>query len=417
MTEISSMVITHAKASVEEMEGAWHGDLESMLKPLYAQELIYECAVLKTCNRVEIYVVSPRGSKILFHFAKNMGVSSRIVEFYDHDETLSHLLRLTSGLESMIVGEDQILGQIKELYGIAKDIGTTGRMLDTAFGKAIQVGKRVRTETGINRGSISIGSAAVDLADEILNGLIGKTVLVIGAGEMGTLVARALSHKNINAIYIANRTFERAEILANELGGLAVPYSKIEIYVKTADVVISATSAPHYVLTEEIMSKAMENRDRKILLIDIANPRDIEDSVTRVLNVTLHNIDGLRVINEKNMQMRHEEAKKAEVLIEEELILLKTQFKRQRADGLISELYERLYEVREHEKERAINRLKAYHSIGDIETKVIDDLTHSIVNKIVAGPTKALRNAAEHDDEEMLDTMSRLFELNSVKKE
>lgn len=417
MTEISSMVITHAKASVEEMEGAWHGDLESMLKPLYAQELIYECAVLKTCNRVEIYVVSPRGSKILFHFAKNMGVSSRIVEFYDHDETLSHLLRLTSGLESMIVGEDQILGQIKELYGIAKDIGTTGRMLDTAFGKAIQVGKRVRTETGINRGSISIGSAAVDLADEILNGLIGKTVLVIGAGEMGTLVARALSHKNINAIYIANRTFERAEILANELGGLAVPYSKIEIYVKTADVVISATSAPHYVLTEEIMSKAMENRDRKILLIDIANPRDIEDSVTRVLNVTLHNIDGLRVINEKNMQMRHEEAKKAEVLIEEELILLKTQFKRQRADGLISELYERLYEVREHEKERAINRLKAYHSIGDIETKVIDDLTHSIVNKIVAGPTKALRDAAEHDDEEMLDTMSRLFELNSVKKE
>ncbi len=417
MTEISSMVITHAKASVEEMEGAWHGDLESMLKPLYAQELIYECAVLKTCNRVEIYVVSPRGSKILFNFAKKMGVSSRIVEFYDHDETLSHLLRLTSGLESMIVGEDQILGQIKELYGIAKDIGTTGRMLDTAFGKAIQVGKRVRTETGINRGSVSIGSAAVDLADGILNGLIGKTVLVIGAGEMGTLVARALAHKNINAIYIANRTFERAEILANELGGLAVPYSKIEEYVKTADVVISATSAPHYVLTEEIMAKAMENRDHKILLIDIANPRDIEDSVTQVSNVTLHNIDGLRVINEKNMQIRHEEAKKAEVLIEEELILLKTQFKRQRADGLISELYERLYEVREHEKERAINRLKAYHSIGDIETKVIDDLTHSIVNKIVAGPTKALRDAAEHDDEGMLNTMSKLIELNSAKEE
>ncbi|MGP8329575.1 MAG: glutamyl-tRNA reductase [Methanosarcinaceae archaeon] len=417
MTEISSMVITHAKASIEEMEGAWHGDLESMLKPLYAQELIYECAVLKTCNRVEIYVVSPKGSKILFHFAKKMGVSSRIVEFYDHDETLSHLLRLTSGLESMIVGEDQILGQIKELYGIAKDIGTTGRMLDTAFSKAIQVGKRVRTETGINRGSVSIGSAAVDLADGILNGLIGKTILVIGAGEMGTLVARALAHKNINAIYIANRTFEKAEILANELGGLAVPYSKIEEYVKTADVVISATSAPHYVLTEEIMSKAMENRDYEILLIDIANPRDIEDSVTQVLNVTLHNIDGLRIINEKNMQMRYEEAKKAEVLIEEELLLLKTQFKRQRADGLISELYARLYKVREHEKERAINRLKAYHSIGDIETKVIDDLTHSIVNKIVAGPTKVLRDAAEHDDEEMLNTMSKLFELNSVKKE
>jgi len=417
LTEISSMVITHAKASVGEMEGAWHGDLEGMLKHLYSHELIYECAVLKTCNRVEIYVVSPKGSPVLFHFAKKMGVSSRIVEFYDNDETLTHLLKLASGLESMIVGEDQILGQIKELYSIAKSAGTTGKILDTAFGKAIQVGKRVRTETGINKGSVSIGSAAVDLADEMLNGLTGKTILVIGAGEMGTLVARALAHKNIDAIYIANRTFERAEMLADELCGLAVPYSEVEKHIKTADVVISATSAPHYVLTKEIMSNAMENRDREILLIDIANPRDIEDAVTQVPNVTLHNIDGLRVINEKNMQMRREEAKKAEVLIEEELILLNAQFKRQKADGLISELYERLYEVREQEKEHAINRLKAYHSIGDIEIKVLDDLTHSIVNKMLSEPTKALRDAAEHDNEEMLDTVSKIFKLNGVQKE
>ncbi|MDO9518113.1 MAG: glutamyl-tRNA reductase [Methanosarcinaceae archaeon] len=417
MTEISSMVITHAKASVGEMEGAWHGDLEGMLKHLYSQELIHECAVLKTCNRVEIYIVSSKGSQVLFHFAKKMGVSSRIVEFYDHDETLAHLLRLASGLESMIVGEDQILGQIKELYAVAKNAGTTGNTLDTAFGKAIQVGKRVRTETGINKGSVSIGSAAVDLADEILDGLTGKTILVIGAGEMGTLVARALAHKNIDAIYIANRTFDRAEMLADELCGLAVPYSEVEEYIKTADVVISATSAPHYVLTKEIMSRAMENRDREILLIDIANPRDIEDTVTEVPNVTLHNIDGLRIINEKNMQMRREEAKKAEVLIDEELILLNAQFKRQKADGLISELYARLYDVREQEKEHAINRLKAYHSIGDFEIKVLDDLTHSLVNKILAEPTKALRNAAEHDNEEMLDTVAKLFKLNGAQKE
>lgn len=417
MTEISSMVITHAKASVGEMEGAWHGDLEGMLKHLYSQELIHECAVLKTCNRVEIYVVSSKGSKVLFHFAKKMGVSSRIVEFYDHDETLTHILRLASGLESMIVGEDQILGQIKELFSVAKEIGTTGKTLDTAFGKAIQVGKRVRTETGINKGSVSIGSAAVDLADEILDGLTGKTILVIGAGEMGTLVARALAHKNIDAIYIANRTFERAEVLADELCGLAVPYSEVEKYLETADVVISATSAPHYVLTKEIMSKVMGNRDREILLIDIANPRDIEEAVTQVPNVTLHNIDGLRIINEKNMDARRAEAKKAEVLIEEELVLLNAQFKRQKADGLISELYARLYHVREHEKEHAINRLKAYHSIGDIETKVLDDLTHSIVNKVLAEPTKALRDAAEHDDEEMLDIVTKLFKLNGAQKE
>jgi len=409
------MVITHARASVEEMENAWHGDLEGVLRHLYSHDLIYECAVLKTCNRVEMYVVSPKGSSVLFNFAKKMGVSSKIVEFYDHDESLMHLLRLASGLESMIVGEDQILGQMKDLYLIAKKTGTTGNVLDTAFNKANHVGKRVRTETRINKGSVSIGSAAVDLADDTLGGLGGKTILVIGAGEMGTLVARALAHKEINAIYIANRTFERAQMLADELGGQAVPYKDVEDYIKTADVIISATSAPHYVLTKEIVSKAMAGRNSELLLVDIANPRDIEDSVAEIAHVTLQNIDALRVINERNMQMRMEEAKKAEALIKEELALLSAQYKRQKADGLISELYARLYSVRERERERAVNRLSAYHTIGEIESEVLDDLTHALVNKILAEPTKVLRDAAEHDNEELLDAVSRLFDI-SIKK-
>lgn len=416
MTEISSMVITHAKASVDEMERAWHGDLGGLLTRLYSHELVYECVVLKTCNRVEIYVVSPKGSSVLFHFAKETGVSSRIVEFYDHDESLRHLLRLASGLESMIVGEDQILGQIKDLYSVAKKSGTTGKVLDTAFNKAIQVGKRVRNETRINKGSVSIGSAAVDLADEILGGLTGKTILVIGAGEMGTLVARALAHRDIDVIYIANRTFDRAQDLARELGGEAVMFDYVENYVKAADVIISATSAPHYVLTKEIVSKAMEGRERDILLIDIANPRDIEDAVAEVPYVNLHNIDSLRIINEKSMQMRREEAKKAEVLIEEELMLLNSQYKRQKADGLISQMYATVYGVREHEKERAVNRLSAYHTMGDIECKVLDDLAHALVNKILAEPTKVLRNAAEQGDDELLDAVSKLFDIK-VKKE
>jgi glutamyl-tRNA reductase len=416
VTEISSMVITHAKATVEEMESAWHGDLEGVLKKLYAHELVYECVVLKTCNRVEIYVVSPKGSSVLFHFAKEMGVSSKIVEFYDHDESLMHLLRTASGLESMIVGEDQILGQMKDLYMIAKKAGTTGKVLDTAFSKASHVGKRVRTETRINKGSVSIGSAAVDLAEEILGDLKGKNVLIIGAGEMGTLVARALAHKEIDVIYIANRTFERAQTLANELGGQAVPYADVEDYLKTADVVISATSAPHYVLTEEIVSKTAGKRNSELLLIDIANPRDIEDTVAEIPHVTLHNIDSLRVINERNLKMRMEEAKKAEALIEEEFVLLTAQYKQQKADGLISELYERVYSVREHERNRALNRLAAYHTLGEIESTVLDDLTHSIVNKILAEPTKVLRNAAEHDNEELLDAVSKLFNI-TVKKE
>lgn len=415
MTEISSMLITHTKATIDEMETAWHGGLEQLLDRLKSHELVEECAVLKTCNRVEVYVVSQKGSKVLLEFAKRMKVSSRIIDFLDHDESLRHLLRVTSGLESMIVGEDQILGQVKELFMLAKKTGAIGKTLDTAFNKAIQVGKRVRNETGINKGSVSIGSAAVELADEKLGGLNGKTVMVIGAGEMGTLVAKALANKNIKVIYVANRTFEKAEALARQLKGKAVKYESIEKCIPISDVVISATKAPHFILTHEIMSRIMEKRKDEIILIDIGNPRNIESSVGEITGVNLHNIDGLRSISEANLEKRKLEAEKAKLIIEEELALLKRQYKRQRADNIISSLYSKVESLREKEREKAVNKLKSRHTMGDIEREVLDDMTHSFANQILAEPTKILRNAAEHDDERFLNTAAELFKLNGAK--
>ncbi len=415
MTEISSMLITHTKATIDEMEGAWHGGVDQLLVRLKSHELVEECAVLKTCNRVEVYVVSPKGSKVLFEFAKHMKVSSRIIDFLDHEETLRHLLRLTCGLESMIVGEDQILGQVKELFLMAKKAGAVGKTLDTAFNKAIQVGKRVRSETGINKGSVSIGSAAVELAEEELGGLDGKTVMVIGAGEMGTLVARALANKNIKVIYVANRTFDKAEALACELDGKAVKYDSMEQYIPKSDVVISATKAPHFVLTHEIMSRLIKKRDNGIMLVDIGNPRNIEGSVGDIQGISLYDIDSLRSISEANLEKRREEAKKVELIIEEELALLKKQYKRQQADNIISALYSMVEKIREREREEAVNKLKARHTIGDIEREVLDDMTHSFANQILAEPTKILRDAAEHDDGRFLDTVAELFKLNGEK--
>ncbi|HNY35250.1 MAG TPA: glutamyl-tRNA reductase, partial [Methanothrix soehngenii] len=210
MSEIASMLVTHRTASIDEIETAWHGDVETILKWVRSQDRVEECAVLKTCNRVEIYVVAPRGEKVLFDLAKKARVSSRIIDFHDHDESLLHLLRLASGLESMIIGEDQILGQMKELTQIAMKAGTTGWMLETAFKKAIQVGKRVRKETRINERSVSVGSAAVDLAEEILGDLKGKSVLVIGAGETGELISRALLSREIGSLAVTNRTLSSA---------------------------------------------------------------------------------------------------------------------------------------------------------------------------------------------------------------
>ncbi|MDY0386339.1 MAG: glutamyl-tRNA reductase [Methanolobus sp.] len=411
MTEITSMVITHSKATVEEIEEAWNGDIEKMLKNLHSNDLVHECVVLKTCNRVEIYIVSQKGSSVLFQFAKKMGLSSNIVDFFDHEESIMHLLNLASGLKSMIIGEDQILGQIKDLYLVAKKLGTTGKMLDTAFSKAIQVGKRVRTETEINHGALSIASASVDLAEETVGDLKDKMVLVIGTGEMGALVTRALSHREIKLMYIANRTYEAAKQLADEMGGHAVNFDQINENLRKADVVISATGAPHFVLKYEQVEKAMSYREKEILFIDIANPRDIDPSIKDIPYVTLYNIDNLRVINEKNLELRMGEAKKAQKIIEEEFCLLNKQYKQQKADHLVSKLYAQSYKLRIHEKEKAITKLSAYHTIGEIESKIIENLTHSIINKILAEPTKVLRYAAETGDDELLDTVSKLFNI------
>jgi len=416
MTEISSMIITHTKASIEDIEHAWHGTVDDMLHRLHSHELVLECAVLMTCNRVEVYVGSLKGSRVLFDYAKKMGVPERIVEFNDHEESLAHLIRVACGLESMIVGEDQILGQVKELYYTARQAGVTGKVLDTAFEKAIHVGKRVRAETRINKGSVSIGSAAVDLAEDVLGTLEGMTVVIIGAGTMGTLVAHALAHRNVSAIYVANRTFERAEELAEELNGFAVQYNEMNKYIVCSDVVISATSAPHAVITAEMLRQIMENREnpnRDLLLIDIATPRDIEETASELPDVKLYNIDGLKEISDRNLQKRMQEVGRVEKIIEEEYELLQLQYKRQRADKIIAALYSQIQDLRIRERERAINRLSAKHTLGDFERRVLDDLTHAITNKVLAEPTKTLRNAAEAEDLDFLETTAALFKLDT----
>jgi glutamyl-tRNA reductase len=411
MSEIASMLVTHRKASIDEIEKAWHGDVPTLLKWVKSHDKIEECAVLKTCNRVEIYVVSPRGEKVLFELAKKARMSSRIVDFYNQEESLLHLLRLASGLESMVLGEDQILGQVKDLYRSAQKAGMTGWMLDTAFKKAIQVGKRVRKETRINERSISVGSAAVDLAEEILGDLSGKTILVIGAGETGELISRALLAKNVGSFYVTNRTYETSKELADCLGVKAIPFDEMRSQLAQSDVVISATSAPHYLLLKEDIEDAMQGRMGKLLIIDIANPRDVDEAACEVPNVQLHNIDSLKRISSENMRRRLAEVEKVECIIQEELSLLRAKYKRKEAEDLLAILYSQAEVIKDLECKRAMNKLSAYHTLGAIEQKVLMDMSHSIVNKLLAEPTKSLKEAAERGDSSLLKSLSDLFKL------
>lgn len=387
------------------------------MEKLYESEAVDECVILKTCNRAEVYVVSEKGSSILFNFSKTIGAESRIVDFHNHEESLDHLLRLSCGLESMIMGEDQILGQIRDAYNLAVKKKTIGRILDTAFTKAIQVGKRARTETRINEGSVSIGSAAVELAEDCLGGLDGKSIMVVGVGEIGVLVARALADKNLEGIYISNRTYEKAEGLAYELGGEAIHFDDFPDYLRMADVVISATGAPHYVISKKTVEEALPFRNGKpLFMVDIANPRDIEETINELDGVTLCNIDNLRVVSEKTLKMRNEEAKTVMKIINEEISLLKKQYKRQKADDIIAELYRNVYDIREEEKMKAVHKFRVKHTIGEFEETILENLTHSIANQILAEPTKILRNAAESDDDELLDAVARVFNISREKQ-
>ncbi len=405
------MLVTHRTASIDEIERAWHGDVETILKWVMSQDRVEECAVLKTCNRVEVYVVAPRGEKVLFDLAKKARVSSRIIDFHDHDESLLHLLRLASGLESMIIGEDQILGQMKELTQIAMKAGTTGWMLETAFKKAIQVGKRVRKETRINERSVSVGSAAVDLAEEILGDLKGKSVLVIGAGETGELISRALLSREIGSLAVTNRTLSSAACLAESLGGEAVPFDDMPRRLHIADVVISATSAPHYILLKSDIEMAMADRSNKLLIIDIANPRDVDQAAAEVSGVELHNIDSLKNISRENMMQRMAEATRVEEIITEELQLLQAKYKRKEAEELLARLYSQAELIKDQEVRKAMNKLSARHTLGEIEQQVLCDMSRSIVNKILSEPTKSLKSAAERGDLEILKSLCELFRL------
>ncbi|MFZ3111622.1 MAG: glutamyl-tRNA reductase [Methanothrix sp.] len=411
MSEIASMLVTHRTASIDEIETAWHGDVETILKWVRSQDRVEECAVLKTCNRVEIYVVAPRGERVLFDLAKKARVSSRIIDFHNHDESLLHLLRLASGLESMIIGEDQILGQMKELTQIAMKAGTTGWMLETAFKKAIQVGKRVRKETRINERSVSVGSAAVDLAEEILGDLKGKSVLVIGAGETGELISRSLLCREIGSLAVTNRTLSSAVCLAESLGGEAVPFEDMPCRLHTADVVISATSAPHYILLKSDIEEAMAGRINKLLIIDIANPRDVDQDAAEVPGVELHNIDSLKNISRENMMQRMAEAARVEEIITEELQLLQAKYKRKEAEELLARLYSQAEQIKDQEVRKAMNKLSARHTLGEIEQQVLCDMSRSIVNKILSEPTKSLKSAAERGDLEILKSLCELFRL------
>lgn len=407
MHKLGSLWFSHKRSSVEELE-----EIAEQLNPdIFAEDpRVSGVAVINTCNRAEVYISSANPNEILEEVVNRLKLEKGEISI--GEDALEHLMRVACGLEAMMVGEDQILGQVKDCYLESKKEGMIDSLLDMAFERAIKVAKRARNETEINEGAVSIGSAAVELAEDITGGLEEKSVLVIGAGEMGTLVAKALSKKDLKAMFIANRGYERAKRLAEKVGGNASKLREKDKWLSVCDITISTTSAPHYILSYDLMKKIMEHRkNNNLLIIDIASPKDVEERVGEIEDVELYDLDDLRKISEENLRKRLSEVSKVERIIREEIKLFRDVLGRQRAERLIAMIYKYGHRTKEEEKKRALS----YIEKGRDPKEVLEDLSRAVSSKTLHTPTKILRKYVERkgkNDSDFID-----FFMDELEKE
>ena len=389
---IINIRVDHTLADIETMEKV-SKDLKELFSTLKEQMDVKEYIEINTCNRYEYFLYAEDYNEL------DLDCENKYVIIQYSDEAVLHLFRMTSGLESMIIGEDQILGQVKDAKLKSEREGHCGKKLDAVFTKAIHVGQVVRNKTKINQGSISIGSAAVDLAEENLGDLQDKNVLVIGAGKMGTLVAKALAEKNLKAIFVANRTYYKAIKLAEELEGEAILFDNLEEKLLNADLVISSTGAPHAIINKSRLLKVFDEKiPKKMVFIDIANPRDIEEDVKEI-GIDLFNIDDLRGIAEKNKKLREKEVIEAEKIIKSEFDLLKESFNLIEINSLLGSLRESMEEIRQRESQKGIVKL---NNVDAKDIKTIDKMTQSIVNKIFYDISENIRKTAKNSEDDYI---------------
>lgn len=380
-------------ADVGSMENSY-AKLDALNEKIHNNVKVLEEVTLKTCNRYEIYLILEEDI--------NIPTTTFIVE--KDDNAINHLLRLASGLESMIMGEDQILGQIKDARKKAIKEETIGPKLEKVFTKAIHVGQSIRKNTHINEGGVSVGSGAVELIEEKYGTLKGKNVLIVGAGEMGTVVAKALLDKQTNAIVVANRTFDKAQQLAQDLDGIAIKFKKMDESLHKIDILISATGAPHPLINKNRLSFLPPEHLENMIMLDLANPRDIEEDI-KELKVQLYNLDDLRYIRDKNVEKRVKEAEKAEVIIAEETVLLKDALKQMEITPILSSLNVEAEKIRKSELEKTLHML----DLSDKDAKKLDALTHSIVDKMLFNVIKNLKQAVSNDDDETIRAAKKIL--------
>ena len=395
------------------------GKIEDSVERLVGFPDIIEHTILSTCNRVEIYArVSNQDSGIDFikqficdfHDLSPMELEEHFYSFRN-EEAVEHLFRVSSSLDSMVLGETQILGQVKDAYSLARDLRSTGLILNQLFEKAFSVAKKVRDETGIAERCVSISSAAVELAQKIFDDLENHTVMLVGTGEMAELAAKHLISYGIKTVYVASRTYERAANLAKTLNGSALDFEAFKSELHRADIVITSTAAPNFIIKKKMVEKAIHERKNKpMFFIDIAVPRDIEPEVNDLENVYLYDIDDLQVVVVANMHEREKEAENAMTFIRDEVTKFNIWVGSLDAVPTIVELRNQAEAVRKEEIEKTLKKMS---HLSEEDQQALHQMSSSMINKILHKPTIKLKKQTQSQDGHVyLKAIRHLFHLD-----
>jgi len=392
--------------------------MEEPLRRMLALPAIKEAVIVSTCNRVELYAVSRQPEMAIIELKQFLAdvhdldpvVLNEHLYDYAGREAIQHVLRVSASLDSMVIGEPQILGQIKTAYGYACEFKSAGTILNRFLRKAFSVAKRVRTETEIASNAVSVSFAAVELARKIFDSLENKTVMLVGAGEMCELAAKHFVNQGVAKVLVTNRTFSRAEKLAAEFGGTAVNFENFQDQLHRVDILLSSTGAPDYVLSAKKLKEVCKlRRYRPMFLIDIAVPRDIDPAANKLDSIYLYDVDDLQGVVQANLKERHKEAEKAELIIKSEVTQFESWLGTLEIQPTIVAFRRHIESIRQTEIDKTLSNLS---DLNKKERKAIEAMTSAIVNKILHQPTHILKQASGNGNGEMyLDAVRTLFDL------
>jgi len=406
--------ITYRNAPIHLLERFAFKDMNVAHRKLIEIAELKECIIIQTCNRVEVFAAGrdPDPHNLLEGWANVAGLSydevSKNIEICNGNDVILHLLKLSSGLDSLVIGEDQVLGQVKRAFEFSRNNRYAGSHLSVIFDRAVKVGGKVRTVTGVNKGSVSIGSMAVKLAEEYFKKLNNKRVLLIGSGEGASLVAKSLKQREANFM-ITSRTFERAKSFADTVGGNPLPFESAVQMFHEVDLIFLSTTAPYYLITYDRVEKAMTKRDKFLVLFDLSNPRTVEERVATIKNVKLFNIDKITEIVERNILTRKNEIVSAERIISEEMKLVDTVLKRKEAEPMVISIFKDVDKIRQRELKKAISILGT--KIGPEERRIMEQFSYAMVEAIMSTPMNRLRQdiGTGSKNEDVMRIAARLF--------